>query len=314
MSLSIAFLGNDPWSVPPLEAIAGDPDLDVRLVVTNPPRPAGRGGAPRPTAVASAARRLEVRLLEADGVTSGPGLEALHEVSPSVVVVAAYGEILDREVLELPPFGALNVHFSLLPRWRGAAPVQHALLAGDDRTGVTIMRMDEGLDTGPILNQLEEDVRPEDDAGALGARLAHLGGMLVVGVLRRLTVETIPGRPQDERAVTWAPRLGSEDRHLDWSEDPDALVRRVRALSPTPGALTSFRSEPVKVFAAGVAHDALAEPGPPGTIELADARGVLVSTAGGGIRLIEVAPAGRRRMGAAEWARGARFQPGERLG
>jgi methionyl-tRNA formyltransferase len=314
MSVSIAFLGNDPWSVAPLEAIVGEPDLDVRLVVTNPPKPAGRGSTPRPTAVAAAASKLGLRVVEADGVRTGTGLEALLDVSPAVVVVVAYGELLTHEVLEVAPFGAINVHFSLLPRWRGAAPVQHALLAGDRRTGVTIMRMDEGLDTGPILNQLEEDIRPEDDAGTLGARLSHLGGMLLVGVLRRLTQESLPARSQDERGVTWAPRFGPDERRLDWTGDAEGLVRRVRALAPQPGALTTFRGETLKVLVAGVAHDPPREPVAPGTIETSDARGVLVATGDGGVRLVEVAPAGRKRMPAADWARGARFEPGERLG
>jgi len=314
MTLSVAFLGNDPWSVASLEAIAGDPDLDVDLVVTNPPMPAGRGSPLRPTAVADAATRLGLPLMEADGVRAGAGLDALHDAEPDVVVVVAYGELLTREVLELAPHGALNVHFSLLPRWRGAAPVQHALIAGDERTGVTIMRMDEGLDTGPILNQLEADIRPEDDAGTLGARLAHLGGMLLVGVLRRLPEEHLPARVQDERGVTWAPRIGPDERRLDWTAAADELVRRVRALAPQPGAVTSFRAETLKVLSAGVAHDLRPAPGTPGTIEAADDRGVLVATGSGGLRLVEVAPAGRKRMRAADWARGARFSPGESLG
>lgn len=314
MTISVAFLGNDPWSVASLEAIAGDPDLGVDLVVTNPPMPAGRGSALRPTAVADAATRLGLRLVEADGVRAGAGLDALHDADADVVVVVAYGEILTREVLELAPHGALNVHFSLLPRWRGAAPVQHALLAGDERTGVTIMRMDEGLDTGPILNQLEADIRPEDDAGTLGARLAHLGGMLLVGVLRRLPEEHLPARPQDERGVTWAPRIGPDERLLDWTAAAHDLVRRVRALAPQPGAVTSFRGDTLKVLSAGVAHDPRLAPGVPGTIEAADDRGVLVATGSGGLRLVEVAPAGRKRMPAADWARGARFSPGESLG
>jgi methionyl-tRNA formyltransferase len=314
VSLSVAFLGNDPWSVASLEAVAGDPDLEVVLVVTNPAKPAGRGSAPRRTAVAEAADRLGVPLVESDGVRLGAGLDALTHAAPDVVVVAAYGELLTSEVLGLAPHGAINVHFSLLPRWRGAAPVQHAILAGDPRTGVTIMRMDEGLDTGPILSQLEEDVRPDDDAGTLGARLAHLGGMLLVGVLRRLPVEPPPARAQDERTATWAPRLGPDERRLDWSSPAEALVRLVRAMAPQPGAATTFRGDPLKVHVAGLAHDPRPAPAPPGTIEAADARGVLVAAGEGAVRLVEVSPAGRRRMAAADWARGARFEPGERLG
>jgi methionyl-tRNA formyltransferase len=314
MTLRVAFLGNDPWSVPPLEAIAGEPELEVGLVVTNPARPAGRGSVPRATAVAETARALHLSLVEADGVGEGPGLDALRRAHPDVLVVVAYGELLSREVLELAPHGALNLHFSLLPRWRGASPVQHAILTGDERTGVTVMRMDEGLDTGPILNQLEEDVRPEDDAGSLGLRLARLGAIVLVGVLRRLTDELLPARTQDEGAATWAPRLGPEDRALSWTEEPQGIARRVRALAPEPGATTTFRGEPLKVFAAAVAHDDVARDAEPGELMTADGRGVLVRAGGGGVRLLEVGPAGRRRMAAAAWARGARFVPGERLG
>lgn len=313
--LRIAFLGNDPWSVPPLEAIAGEPDLELVSVVTNEPKPAGRGSTLTPTAVADAARRLKTPLVEVTGVTSGQGLQALLGAAPDVIVVVAYGELLTREVLELSPHGAINLHFSLLPRWRGAAPVQRAILAGDTLTGVTVMRMDEGLDTGPILNQMEQEIRPEDDAGTLGAHLAHMGGMLLVGVLRTLSGGGPPARKQDDRLATYAPKLSIEERRVVWDQDPESTVRMVRALSPEPGATAVFRGEPLKIFQAGVAHDSVMPKGSPGTILGTDARGVLVAAAGGsGVRLVEVAPAGRRRMSAADWARGARFADGERMG
>jgi methionyl-tRNA formyltransferase len=313
VSVRVAFLGNDPWSVPSLEAIAGEPDLDPVVVVTNPPRPAGRGSRVTRTAVAEAAERLGVATVEAAGVGSGPGFEALVRASADVVVVVAYGELLGRDVLELAPHGAINLHFSLLPRWRGAAPVQHALLAGDETTGVTVMRMDAGLDTGPILNQLVEEIRPDDDAGSLGARLARNGAMLLGGVLRMLRRGGVPARPQDDRLATSAPRLRPEDRVLDWTGPAEDIVRRVRALAPEPGATTIFRGEPLKVLAAAVDRDP-ASGGPPATILSPDERGVRVATGSGSVRLVEVAPAGRRRMPAADWARGARFAANERLG
>ena len=207
VTIRVAFLGNDRWSVPPLEAIIGEPDLEPVLVVTNPPKPAGVAPIrPRPRSRRSPRRTATPARRE--GLRAPSSLETLLAATPDVVVVVAYGEILQRETLQAGPFGALNLHFSLLPKWRGAAPVQHALLAGDEVTGVTVMRMDEGLDTGPILNQLEEQIRPEDDAGSLGARLAHNGGMLLVGVLRMLPTGTVPARPQDDRLATWAPRSG----------------------------------------------------------------------------------------------------------
>jgi len=313
MTVRVAFLGNDPWSVPSLDALIGEPETELVLVVTNPPRPAGRGNELRPTAVADVARTHGLPLLEVDRVSTGPGLAALAEAEPDVVVVVAYGELLTRDVLDLAPLGAVNVHLSLLPRWRGAAPVQHAILAGDERTGVTVMRMDAGLDTGPVLGTLEDTIRSEDDAGALGDRLAGLGAMLLVGVIRQLAGEGLPSRRQDDRRATFAPKLRPDERTLVWGDEAASLVRRVRALSPEPGATTTLRGHPVKILAAAVGHDERADR-EPGEIVAADERGVAVAAGDGVVRLLEVAPAGRRRMPAAEWARGARFTDGDRLG
>jgi methionyl-tRNA formyltransferase len=313
MAIRVAFLGNDPWSVPSMEALAGEPEIDLALVVTNPPKPAGRSGVPRPTAVANAAHRLGMTLHESDGVNARSGFAALHGASPDVLVVVAYGQLLTRDVLEIASLGAVNVHFSLLPRWRGAAPVQHAILAGDDVTGVSVMRLDEGLDTGPILGELIDPIRPEDDAGSLGARLARLGGMLLVGVVRQLAAGGLPARAQDERKATAAPKLGARERTLDWGAPADQVVRRVRALAPEPGATTTFRGEPLKVVSAAVAGDTTEGSSRRGEVIAADARGVAIAAGDGAVRLLEVAPAGRKRMSAGDWARGARFEPHERL-
>jgi methionyl-tRNA formyltransferase len=312
MTLRVAFLGNDVWSVPSLDAIAAEPELSLVQVVTNPPKEAGRGSTLTQTPVAVAASEHGAPFLEAPGVLDGPGARALAGAAPDVLVVVAYGQILRRETLQLAPFGAINLHFSLLPRWRGATPVQHAIAAGDERTGVTVMRMDEGLDTGPILNQLEEPIRPEDDAGALGARLAKIGALLLVGVLRMLPHGGVPERGQEDAAATFAPTIGPDERTIDWERSPEEIVRWIRALAPRPGAATALRGARVKVLAAAIDHQG--SDGPPGTVVAADERGVLVRANGGGVRLVEVAPAGRKRMDGAAWARGVRFTPGERLG
>jgi len=311
----VAFLGNDAWSIPPLEAIAAEPTIELAAVITNEPKPAGRGSALRPTPVAEAARALGAPVVEAAGVRDGRGWQALVNARPDVLAVVAYGHLLSPDVLASAPHGGLNLHLSLLPRWRGAAPVQHAILAGDLVTGVTVMQMDEGLDTGPILGQLEEPVRPEDDAGSLGARLAAVGAELLVGVLRMLPSHRVPPRAQDPTAATWAPRLGPADRTIAWDAPAVEVTRRVRALAPEPGAATSFRGARLKVLAAAAdmrATTGIAEP--PGTIVRTDDRGVLVAAGEGSVWLREVAPAGRVRMPAAAWARGARFAPRERLG
>jgi methionyl-tRNA formyltransferase len=312
VALRIAFLGNDPWSVPSLVSIDGDPDLAIELVVTNPPKPAGRGNAPTPTAVATAARARDLAVRELAGAGGGDGSRALEAVRPDVLVVVAYGALLPPATLGLARHGGINLHFSLLPRWRGAAPVQRALMAGDEITGVTVMQMDEGLDTGPILSQLEEPVRADDDAGALGGRLAHLGARLLVSVLRMLPAGGVPARDQDDRVATLAPRIHPAERVLGWSEPAADLVRRVRGLAPEPGATTTFRGQPIKVLGAALDHEG--GHGEPGAVIAVDDRGVLVGAGDGAVRLLEVAPSGRKRMDAAAWARGARFAPGDRLG
>jgi methionyl-tRNA formyltransferase len=313
MTVRVAFLGNDAWSVPSLDAIAAEPELSLAVVVTNPPKEAGRGSALTPTPVATAAEAHGVAHVEAPGVLDGPGATALAEAAPDVTVVVAYGQILRRETLHLAPFGAINLHFSLLPRWRGATPVQHAIAAGDERTGVTVMRMNEGLDTGPILNQLEEPIRPDDDAGALGVRLAKIGALLLVGVLRMLPHGGVPERAQEDASATLAPTIGADERTIDWSRSPEEIVRWVRALAPRPGAATELRGARIKVLSAAIDHQQGSD-APPGTVVAADERGVLVRASGGGVRLVEVAPAGRKRMDAASWANGVRFTAGERLG
>lgn len=306
----VVFLGNDAWSVPSLAGVVRATDLEVVTVVTNPPRPAGRGSRIRPTAVADAAAELGTPLLEIDSVRDARTMERLRALAPDLFLVVAYGELLPVDVLSLPRLGAVNLHFSLLPRWRGASPVQHALLHGDRVTGVTVMLMDQGLDTGPVLAQMDEPVDPSDDAGSLGGRLAGIGAQLLVESVRAWVAG--PLVPQAQRGTpTYAPKLTPLDRMLDWSAPATEVVNRVRALAPDPGARTAWRGAAMKVLRAEPGEDIS---GAPGEIVATEARGVLVKSGSGVVRLLEVAPAGRRRMPAADWARGARPSPGDRLG
>jgi methionyl-tRNA formyltransferase len=250
--------------------------------------------------------------LEVDTVRSGPGLAALIEARPDVVAVVAYGEILSSEVLGVPRVGCVNLHFSLLPRWRGATPVQRSILAGDAVTGVTVMLMDEGLDTGPLLSAVEEAVEPEDDADSLGDRLATIGASALRECLLGLAEGHLMPIRQAEEGATYAPKIAGEERWIGWSEDADAIARRVRALASTPGASTRFHGEGLKVLRG---HPVPPEGSPePGTILRQEREGVVVAAGAGAYRMEEVAPAGRKRMPAAAWALGARFEPGERLG
>lgn len=307
MPLRVTFLGNDPWSVASLEALAASRH-EVALVVTRQPRPAGRGRNLRPTAVADAARRLELPLQEVATVKQGEGFEGLAASSPDVLVVVAYGEILPAAVLEVPRIAPVNVHFSLLPALRGADPVRRAVLEGIETTGVTIMRMDEGMDTGPILLQAEERIRPEDDAGSLGDRLAAAGGRALVETLDRMEAGEAEEREQDHDAATLASKIPREEEWVDWTEDAHAIARRVRALSPEPGARTRFRGRVLKVYAARAAEGS----GSPGTVLEVDG-GLVVAAGSGAVALEEVLPEGKRRMQAEEFIRGNRPEPGEAL-
>ncbi len=316
MGARVVYLGNDAWSVPPLEALAGDPGIEPVLVLTRTPRPGRRGAPPAPTPVAVSARALDLPLLEVPTVVTGPGLSALREADPDVVVVVAYGELLPAEVLEAGRLGAVNLHLSLLPRWRGASPVQHALLAGDTETGVTAMLLDEDLDTGPVLAQAAVAVEAEDDAGRLGARLARLGGELLAHTIVDLAAERITPRAQDDTLATVAPKLTAEDRRLRWDRPAAELVGRVRAFAPRPGADTLRGGRILKILAASVADAGATGPAEAaaGTVVRVDPAWFEVAAGEGGVRVLEVAAEGRPRMPAGAWLRGSRLEPGERLG
>jgi methionyl-tRNA formyltransferase len=312
--MRVIFLGNDQWSVPTLEALAAAEDIDLELVITNPARPAGRGSRLRRTAVAEAAGEIGCAVLEADGVAAGEGRAAIERIRPDAIVVVAYGQLLPAAVLDVPTLGTVNLHFSLLPRWRGAAPVQRAILEGDEITGASVMLLDEGLDTGPVLSRVEEAIGPDEDAGALGERLASVGAPFVVEALRSLERGTAAPVPQDHAAATVASKLAPGERVIDWGRPAESIVRRVRALAPIPGATTMFRGTPLKVLRAEVRErgDTLEAVPHPGEL-VVDPDGVPVAiTPVGGVALLEVAPAGRARMPGAAWARGARIEPGER--
>jgi methionyl-tRNA formyltransferase len=316
----VAFLGNAPWSVASLEALAGS-GHEVVAVLTREPRPAGRGHRLSSTAVAMAADSLGLPLREVVTIKSGAGFDALTAFEPDVLAVVAYGEILPSSVLAIPRIAPVNVHFSLLPALRGAAPVQRAILDGLTVTGVTTMRIDDGLDTGPILLRSETPIGPDEDAGSLGRRLAVVGGELLVRTLDGLAEGSLVERPQDASAATLAPRLTAEDRTVDWSRPAAEIVRRIRALAPEPGAATRLRGKRLKLLRASrlPAFTPPSGTAPPGAVfEIADERspGVLlaVATGHGVISVDELQAAGGRRMTGQEFLRGHHLEPGEVLG
>jgi methionyl-tRNA formyltransferase len=309
--LRIVFVGNAGWSVPLLQALV-ESGFEVARVLTRAPRPAGRGGAPAATPVATAAVSLGLPLLEVETVRRGAGFDAMREASPDVLVVVAYGEILPEPVLTIPRLMPVNVHFSLLPALRGAAPVQRAILDGLGATGVTTMRMDAGMDTGPILLQRRVAIGDDEDAGTLGARLATIGGELLVETLRGLAEGTVQEQPQDDRGASVAPKLTQEDERIEWALPAVEIARVVRGLAPAPGATTTVAGKRLKVYRARPGGDSWPD-AEPGEVRLLGGAPV-VATGRGALLLVEVQPEGRRRMGGSDWARGARLPEGARLG
>ena len=303
-------MGTPEFAVPVLQTL-----IDTQTVVgvvCQPDKPAGRGRQLRPPPVKLAATAAGIPVYQPRSLRREEAAAPLHEWRPEVIVVAAFGQILRPHVLDLPPHGCVNVHASLLPRWRGASPIQHALLAGDATTGVTLMRMDEGLDTGPMLVQEALAIRPDETAATLHDRLAVLGG----GLLRRHLDNILAGRisptPQPDAGVTYAPLIAKDAGRLDWSRPAVELDRLVRAMTPWPGAFTPWGDETLKVLRARPAAVPLPD-GPPGLVART-AAGLVVVTGAGGLLLDEVQLAGKRAMPAGDFARGRPEFAGSILG
>ncbi len=302
MGQRLIFMGTPEFAVPSLKAVAEN--YDVVGVVTQPDRPASRGRKPTAPPVKKAAVALGLPVMQPETLRTEESVVALRDLAPTVIVVAAYGEILRPEVLDIPRAGVINVHPSLLPKYRGASPVTGALLAGEEETGVTIMLMDEGMDTGPILAQKAIEIRPEDTAGSLGDRLAALGAELLVDTLPRWLGGHIDPQPQDDSRATYTRLISQDEAVIDWTLPALELWHRVRAYNPRPGARTSWRGSLLKVLRArpDVGWKGSEEPGR--VLELAD--GVAVATGQGALLLEEVQLAGRRAMDVEDFIRGQR--------
>jgi methionyl-tRNA formyltransferase len=305
----VVFMGAPKFAVPVLEVLSRV--YHVVGVVTQPDRRVGRGRHPAQGAVKRAALDLGLELYQPLCMATAQSVARLASWTPDVVVVAAIGFMLPQEVLDVPPHGCINVHASLLPRWRGAAPIAAAILNGDAVTGVTIMQMDAGLDTGAILAQREEPILADDTRATLSARLSRLGADLLIETLAAYLAGELVPRPQPEEGITYAETLRKADGLLDWSRPADDLGRCVRAYSPWPGTFTTWRGQRLKVLratpAAGWQGDA-----PPGTV-VTVADGVAVATGEGALRLEMVQLAGKRPVNGAAFVRGQRNFVGSQL-
>ncbi|MGB8330564.1 MAG: methionyl-tRNA formyltransferase [Polyangiales bacterium] len=304
------FFGSPEFAVPCLEAL--HEISEIAAVISQPDRPAGRGLAMRPPAVKKRAQELRLDVWQPTKVRTPAFAQELRSLHAELAVVVAYGRILPRDVLEAPRRGCLNVHASLLPRWRGAAPIQWAIVHGDTTTGVTLMQMDEGMDTGPILATTSTPIGRDEDAAALAERLSKMGAELLRRELPRYVAGKLAPRPQDDRAATMAPLLTKEHGRIDWNKSARAVHNQIRGMNPSPGAHTRLGERHIKV------HRAVAttlDPGDasPGTVIALDAVGILVACAEGTLEIVELQESGRKRMDARAFATGRRIGVGDRF-
>jgi methionyl-tRNA formyltransferase len=309
--MRVVFLGSGSFAIPSLEALL-EAGHDVAAVVTQPDREKGRGRALAPPPLKPVASARGLKILQPRRVREPEAVAALRALAPEIQVVVAYGQILPRSVIDVAPRGTVNVHASLLPRYRGAAPVQWAIVNGETETGVTTMLIDEGLDTGPILLAETTAIGAEETADVLESRLAVQGADLLLRTLKGLERNRIAPRPQDAARATLAPLIKKEDGLIDWSRSAETIARRVRGFHPWPGAHTSWHGRGLRVLRARAAAGGA---GAPGTVLAIDRDGLVVAAGEDtAVRLTEVQPESRKPMPASAFAAGARLAPGERLG
>ena len=313
--LGIVFWGTPDFAVPSLNALVEE-GFDVVAVVTQPDRPAGRGRSLRASPVKEAAQEMGIPVLTPEAPKGEAFLAELQGLEPDLSVVVAYGHILRPEVLDLPRLGSLNVHASLLPKLRGAAPIHWAVARGHEKTGVTIMRMVQAMDAGPILHQVEEPIGPDDTATDLWARLSEVGASALVEALTLLSVDAVEEVEQDDEHATYAPMLDRDTARIDWSRPADEVAWHVRGMDMVPGAWTTLDDDPIKLFRPEPVEAAARGPrgaGPGTVLEAEPDTGLVVATGKGAVRFGEVQPPGKRRMPTEDWLRGRGVSAGQRF-
>jgi len=310
----IVFMGTPELATPCLRRLA-EQEAGAVLVVTQPDRPRGRSGRPQPPPVKVVAQELGLEVFQPGRVNRAEAVAKLAAAEPEFIVVVAYGEILRRPVLDLPTRGCLNVHFSLLPKYRGAAPVHWAIIRGETETGVTTMRMEEGLDTGDLLLQRKVPIAPDDTSATLAMRLAALAPEALQATLVGLRAGTLQPRPQDQAQATWAPPLTKEDGRLRWTESAPEIDRRVRGTTPWPGAFTTHQGRRLKVWEVEIVNNFSAAGGIPGeVVEIRKNQGIIVCAQSGAVLLKLVQPEGGKRIRGDEYATGRGLRVGQILG
>ena len=313
--MRILFWGTSAFATPSLRALVGE-GFDVAAVVTQPDRAVGRSRSTlMPSAVKEAALEAGLPLFQPERPRGAEFIAQLRALEPTLSVVASYGHLLSQELIDLPAQGTINVHASLLPKFRGAAPIQAAVREGLQETGVTIMRMVLALDAGPIVLQARTPIAPDETAGELELRLSELGALALVEAITLMELGQQSERPQDGGAATFAPKIGREMARVNWQEGCGVVARLIRAYDPRPGAFTTHRGADLKLFGAAETEEGGDEGKTPfGTVITADERGMMVACGDGAVRIAQVTPAGKKRLDAAEWHRGRGVAIGDRLG
>lgn len=309
--LRVVYMGTPGFATIPLDALAADPRYQVVGVVTQPDRPARRSSAPEPPPVKLAAQRLGLPVFQPETLRSEEAVAQLAALRPDVGVVAAYGELLRRNVLAIPRLGYLNIHPSLLPRWRGPTPTTGTILAGDAEAGVSVMLLDTKMDSGPILAQHREPLAADARAGDLTEAMFHVGARLLLDALDAYASGALAPQPQDDTLATYTKLLTRADGQIDWGGDAAQIERMTRAYDPWPGTFTAWRGQQLRILAARVAErPAQAAPGQ----IVASRAAVAVACGQGALELLTVQPAGKRPMAALDWARGQRDLDGAAFG
>ncbi|MFJ6720433.1 MULTISPECIES: methionyl-tRNA formyltransferase [unclassified Streptomyces] len=309
--MKLVFAGTPEVAVPALDALIASGRHEVAAVVTRPDAPAGRGRRLVASPVAERAEEAGIEVLKPARPRDPDFQERLREIAPDCCPVVAYGALLPKSALDIPKHGWVNLHFSLLPAWRGAAPVQHSIMAGDEVTGASTFLIEEGLDSGPVYGHLTEEIRPTDTSGDLLTRLAFAGSGLLLATMDGIEDGTLRALPQPGDGISLAPKITVEDARVDWNAPAMRADRVVRGCTPAPGAWTVFRGERLKLISVAPVPDRTElEPG-----VLAPAKNnVFVGTGSHAVELLWVQPQGKKPMKGADWARGVRIAPGERLG
>ena len=314
--MRIVFCGTPEFAVPTLRALVTNPEFAVEAVVTQPDRPRGRGQQVTASPVKEAALAAHARIYQPESVKTDEARDFFAEIKPDAAVIIAYGQIVPRRLLEIPRLGWMNLHASLLPKYRGAAPIAWAIINGESKTGLTTMRLDPGLDTGPMLMQRETEIGSDETAPELAKRMAETGAPLVMESLVKLERGEIVPIPQDASLASYAPMLAKEHGRIDWGQTADEIYNRIRGLAPWPGAFTTFRGRLCHVWgrpAAYAASDVIIAQ-EPGSVILRDGGIEAVCGRGTRLQLEAVQAEGRKRISAREFANGARLASGERFG